>query len=326
MPMGCAVCGHAPYAHGCPDRPADHEYAQPSGDLLDIRLRVRRTGDRSLPCFEPPAHAAPARTIPAQRSAEVVAPISVRQRAGSAPAERIPPIPAQRRPERRPAVESPVPVSPPRRMSCRPRPASAPTRPSRLGCGRRLVPRSGRRTTCAPNRSAVTPSSYRPPGRYGEPLQILPRFMKQARPTLTTTGRALDRIEVQPVRDGSSAHPEPTSPETTIPKTTIPGWRLILSDAGRLWASRERPFSKVATHAGAERTVDGDSLEALRAETDRQETFAREAEEQAAREQETRETPASEEPEQETREQETREQETREREMPEREQAGRVVS
>ncbi|MFI6458160.1 hypothetical protein ACIBF6_42260 [Streptosporangium amethystogenes] len=56
---------------------------------------------------------------------------------------------------------------------------------------------------------------------------------------------------------------------------------MILSDAGRLWASRERPFSQVATHAGAEQTVDGDSLEALRAETDRQETFAREAEGQA---------------------------------------------
>ncbi|WP_030905334.1 hypothetical protein [Streptosporangium amethystogenes] len=118
------------------------------------------------------------------------------------------------------------------------------------------------------------------------------------------------------MRDGSSTHLEPTSPKTTIPKTTIPkttipGWRLILSDAGRLWASRERPFSKVATHAGAERTVDGDTLEALRAETDRQETFAREAEEQAAREQEPREAPASEE---------------REQETPEREQAGRVVS
>ncbi|GAA0840279.1 hypothetical protein ACFQVD_34675 [Streptosporangium amethystogenes subsp. fukuiense] len=90
------------------------------------------------------------------------------------------------------------------------------------------------------------------------------------------------------MRDGSSTHPEPTGPETTIP-----GWRLILSDAGRLWASRERPFSKVATHAGAERTVDADGLEALRAEADRQEDLAREAEEQAAREPEMREAPAS---------------------------------
>jgi len=113
--------------------------------------------------------------------------------------------------------------------------------------------------------------------------------MKQARPTLTASGRALDRIEVQPVRDGSSTTPEPTTPQTTIP-----GWRLILSDAGRLWASRERPFSPVAAHAGAERTVDGDSLEELRAETDRQETFAREAEERAAQEQAAQEQEAQE--------------------------------
>ncbi|MER6824873.1 hypothetical protein ABT352_02640 [Streptosporangium sp. NPDC000563] len=95
--------------------------------------------------------------------------------------------------------------------------------------------------------------------------------------------------------DGSSTHPEPTSSPTTIP-----GWRLILSDAGRLWASRERPFSEVATHAGAERTVDADDLEALRTETDRQETFAREVEE-AAHEQVAR-------------------------KVPEREQAGQVIS
>ncbi|MEV0756416.1 hypothetical protein, partial [Streptosporangium sp. NPDC050280] len=96
LPMGCATCGHAPYAHGCPDRPADHEYGQPSGDLLEVRLRVRRTGDRSLPCFEP----------------------------APAPAEGIVAIPEQRRPERSPAAERLVPVSSPRRRSCRPRPAS----------------------------------------------------------------------------------------------------------------------------------------------------------------------------------------------------------
>ncbi|MEV4377263.1 hypothetical protein [Streptosporangium sp. NPDC049248] len=72
--------------------------------------------------------------------------------------------------------------------------------------------------------------------------------------------------------DGRSATPE---------STTIPGWRLILSDAGRLWASREKPFSPAAFHAGAERTVDADSLEALRAETDRQEAIAQQAQEQA---------------------------------------------
>ncbi|MEU8206049.1 hypothetical protein [Streptosporangium sp. NPDC049046] len=69
------------------------------------------------------------------------------------------------------------------------------------------------------------------------------------------------------MNDGKSTGPEPT----------IPGWRLILSDAGRLWASREEPFPSIAFHAGAERTVDADNLEALRAETDRQETIAREA-------------------------------------------------
>ncbi|MEV4750323.1 hypothetical protein AB0K21_28505 [Streptosporangium sp. NPDC049248] len=110
------------------------------------------------------------------------------------------------------------------------------------------------------------------------------------------------------MRDGSSTTPEPTGPQTTIP-----GWRLILSDAGRLWASREQPFSPVATHAGAERTVDGDTLEALRAETDRQETFAREAEEQVAKEQaaQEQEAPAS---------------AALALEMREREQAGRVIS
>jgi|GEM_PF-5344797 len=191
MPMGCATCGHAPYAHGCPDRPADHEYVQPSGDLMNIRLRVRRTGDRSLPCFEP-APAAPAAVIPDQRSAE-----------------KIPPIPEQRRPDRSTAAERLVPVSSLQRRLCRPRPASpsgaALTGPPRLGGGRRPVSRSGLRTTCAPNRSAVTPSSCRSPGRYGEPLH----FMRQARPTLETTGRALDRIEVQSVTDGV---PPPQSP------------------------------------------------------------------------------------------------------------------
>ncbi|WP_326646338.1 hypothetical protein OG884_17065 [Streptosporangium sp. NBC_01755] len=70
--------------------------------------------------------------------------------------------------------------------------------------------------------------------------------------------------------------------KSTEPEPTIPGWRLILSDAGRLWASREQPFPLVAFHAGAERTVDADTLEALRSETDRQETIAQQAQEQAA--------------------------------------------
>ncbi|MEV4377891.1 hypothetical protein [Streptosporangium sp. NPDC049644] len=69
---------------------------------------------------------------------------------------------------------------------------------------------------------------------------------------------------------------------STNPESAIPGWRLILSDAGRLWASREEPFSLAAFHAGAEGTVDADSLEALQAETDRQEAIAEEANTQEA--------------------------------------------
>ncbi|MEU4835631.1 hypothetical protein [Streptosporangium sp. NPDC023615] len=91
------------------------------------------------------------------------------------------------------------------------------------------------------------------------------------------------------MNDGRSTDPEPTRPENAIP-----GWRLILSDAGRLWASREEPFSEAACDAGAGRTVDGDSLEELRAATDRQETFAYEIQEREARERTAREreTPA----------------------------------
>ncbi|MEU7878139.1 hypothetical protein [Microbispora bryophytorum] len=35
------------------------------------------------------------------------------------------------------------------------------------------------------------------------------------------------------------------------------------SDAGRFWASRERPFPSEAEQAGAYRTVDGDNLREL---------------------------------------------------------------
>ncbi|MEU0480325.1 hypothetical protein ABZ260_14215 [Streptosporangium sp. NPDC006013] len=311
MPMGCALCGHAPYAHGCPDRPADHEYVQPSAALMDTRLRVRRTGERSLPCFElpcfePPALAAPAEMIPlvpiqqsVQQSArrparqvpvkttapvaeqrpdervpaEAVAPVAGQRPAGQRPAgrasgETAPPVIVPRFPEQAPAA---VPVSPLRRVRCRlrPPPRGARTGPPRLGGGRRRVPGTGQRI-CAPPRAMPTLPPYRPSGPYGTPLRVFPQPMKRARPPRPTNRRALDRIEVQSMNDGRSTTPEPT---------TIPGWRLILSDAGRLWASREKPFSPAATHAGAERTVDGDSLEALRAETDRQETFAREAEE-----------------------------------------------
>ncbi|GAB3887043.1 hypothetical protein [Microbispora bryophytorum] len=48
-------------------------------------------------------------------------------------------------------------------------------------------------------------------------------------------------------------------------KGTAPteGWRVMTSDAGRLWATRERPFSPKAEEVGAARTVDGDDLAEL---------------------------------------------------------------
>ena len=273
----------------------------------------------TAPCPASSRPPVPGRTIlsvPVQRSAgQPPAEVSVQRCAEQAPAGEAGPVPiggpvsgpqSKCRPRPGDPADSRSAVVP-----SRPRPSCLPYRRRRRGgcavvCDRRAVQvrsyRGVRLVTGAiwrPVRAnnhlrtgplSVTPSSYRPPGRYGEPLQILPRFIEQARPTLPATGRALDRIEVQPVRDGSSTHPGAHQ----SPETTIPGWRLILSDAGRLWASRERPFSQVAAHAGAERTVDGDSLEALRAETDRQETFAREAEEQAAREKEAEEAPAPE--------------------------------
>ncbi|MFC0863344.1 hypothetical protein ACFHYQ_13680 [Sphaerimonospora cavernae] len=45
--------------------------------------------------------------------------------------------------------------------------------------------------------------------------------------------------------------------------TAFAGWRIMRSDAGRLWASREKPFSSAAENAGAYRTVDGDDLREL---------------------------------------------------------------
>ncbi|GHH70515.1 hypothetical protein GCM10017673_22520 [Streptosporangium violaceochromogenes] len=56
----------------------------------------------------------------------------------------------------------------------------------------------------------------------------------------------------------------------------IPGWRVIRSDAGRFWASRVEPFPRETEwHAPPFRTVDGDTLDELRAEVERQEEAAR---------------------------------------------------
>lgn len=45
----------------------------------------------------------------------------------------------------------------------------------------------------------------------------------------------------------------------TIPDGPVfAGWRIIRSDEGRWWASREQPFHEAAQEAGAHRTVDAD--------------------------------------------------------------------
>lgn len=52
------------------------------------------------------------------------------------------------------------------------------------------------------------------------------------------------------------------------------GWRILRSDAGRLWATRERPFPRAAEMAGAFRTVDADNFGQLHAEIAQQERIA----------------------------------------------------
>ncbi|MER7208212.1 hypothetical protein ABT340_14180 [Streptosporangium sp. NPDC000239] len=58
---------------------------------------------------------------------------------------------------------------------------------------------------------------------------------------------------------------------------TIPGWRLIISDAGRFWAIRNRAFPSTALRAGVEPTVDADTFEEVREAVAAQEEKAREA-------------------------------------------------
>ncbi|WP_433247282.1 hypothetical protein ACQPYK_46745 [Streptosporangium sp. CA-135522] len=60
-----------------------------------------------------------------------------------------------------------------------------------------------------------------------------------------------------------------------MPEPAIPGWRLILSDRGRFWAVREKPFPRGALHAGAEPIVDADTFDGLEAEVERQEEIAK---------------------------------------------------
>lgn len=60
------------------------------------------------------------------------------------------------------------------------------------------------------------------------------------------------------------------------PADAMPGWRVIRSDAGRLWASRVQPFPGEGEWDGPPfRTVDADTFEQLRAEVARQEEAGR---------------------------------------------------
>ncbi|WP_157594853.1 hypothetical protein [Streptosporangium amethystogenes] len=89
LPMGCAACGHAPYAHGCPGQSSDHDYAQPSAVLMAERLEVRRRLDlgRTLPTFEP-AREITAQPTPVPRQADPEAAPSRTRPAGRTDARR----------------------------------------------------------------------------------------------------------------------------------------------------------------------------------------------------------------------------------------------
>ncbi|MEU0518806.1 hypothetical protein [Streptosporangium sp. NPDC006007] len=250
MPMGCAVCGHAPYAHGCPCWPADHDYVQPDGSLMRMRFQSRRLG-HPLPVFEPPADVAPTEAIPlvpAQRrpGLPVIVPV--------APVVR-PPLPKRTpRPVRRPAPPFRTAAAPPRRED-----------------GRRPAPRGMPPAIDSPRETGTTPPAHRPPTPYGAFQRLLSHPIKRARPAIATLGRALNRtMEVRSMHDGRSTTPQSATSATAV----IPGWQVFLSDRGRFWASRREPFSTQAAYAGAERTVDADTFEQLRAETARQEETA----------------------------------------------------
>ncbi|MFF4771341.1 hypothetical protein ACFY05_00625 [Microtetraspora fusca] len=45
-----------------------------------------------------------------------------------------------------------------------------------------------------------------------------------------------------------------------VTRPVFAGWRIMRSDVGRLWATRERPFPSAEEEAGAHRTVDAGDL------------------------------------------------------------------
>lgn len=63
----------------------------------------------------------------------------------------------------------------------------------------------------------------------------------------------------RPVRLGCDAVVHAITDTRAVP----PGWRILMSDAGRYWATREQQFTREQMAAGAARTVDGDTLPEL---------------------------------------------------------------
>lgn len=159
MPMGCAACGHAPYAHGCPGRTADHDYVQPDGSLMRLRLEARRLG-HPLPVFEPPAEVTPAKVIPpmpAQCRPDLPAPDLPVIAVPAVPAVR-PPLPKRTpRPVRRPAPPLRAAAAPPRRKD-----------------DRRPAPRSMPAAIDGPPETETTLPAHRPPPRTAPSRSFFP--------------------------------------------------------------------------------------------------------------------------------------------------------
>ncbi|MFF0573233.1 hypothetical protein [Streptosporangium saharense] len=258
LPMGCARCGHSPYAHGCSGQDG-HEYVQPSGVLMHARLQARRGyGPQVLPTPRPPMEVAPGEVVPL--------------------------VAAQRRPVPEPEAPAvaPAATAEPDPAPVRPSPPSSPAAP-RAGISWARLRRSGL-SRPGFRRSAVRPATGRSPRREGRCRVPRARVASgahaavpygahlsfscpvgQARLAIISSARASDRItEVQIM------HNTPNGP-------AIPGWRLIFSDTGRYWAIRNRAFPRVALRAGVEPAVDADTFEEVQAAVAEQEEKARAA-------------------------------------------------